>query len=144
MASETTETENSLAFLGTGWSFPPEFANSGGYAETVSGVEDVEQSIRILASTQPGERMGRNNFGCDLMQFAFSEITSSMISDIESLISNTIKTCEPRVNLDGVYISGDEDDPGKLNIHIDYTVNNDNSLYNIVLPFYLNETQQTE
>jgi phage baseplate assembly protein W len=44
-------------FLGTGWSFPPQFDLRHRGAVTVSEEEDIEQSLVILLSTHPGERV---------------------------------------------------------------------------------------
>ena len=46
-----------LSFLGTGWSFPPEFNNMTGTVEMVSNVDDINQSLQILLSTTLGERV---------------------------------------------------------------------------------------
>lgn len=42
--------DSSKAYLGTGWGFPPTFANSG-EVELVSAEEDICQSLYILLST---------------------------------------------------------------------------------------------
>lgn len=52
------------SFLGTGWSFPPEFAAGGAEVAMVSEVEDVHQSLAILFATRPGERAMQESFGC--------------------------------------------------------------------------------
>ena len=44
------------SFLGTGWSFPPEF-NPYGSVKKVSDEEDIRESLVILLSTSPGERI---------------------------------------------------------------------------------------
>ncbi|RQP08730.1 MAG: hypothetical protein EAS52_24730, partial [Parapedobacter sp.] len=52
------------SFLGTGWSFPPQFDNEGGSVEMLSDGEDIRSSLEILLSTRPGERVMRPNYGC--------------------------------------------------------------------------------
>ena len=44
------------SFLGTGWSFPPEF-NKRGSVKTVSADDDIRESLHILLATKPGERV---------------------------------------------------------------------------------------
>ena len=53
-------------FLGTGWSFPPTFQTSGKEVEMVSYEQDIKESLHILLSTSPGERIMQPSFGCDL------------------------------------------------------------------------------
>ncbi|WP_255815952.1 hypothetical protein [Chryseobacterium sp. MA9] len=41
-------------FLGTGWSFPPEFNETEGKLAMTTDVEDINNSLKILLSTRPG------------------------------------------------------------------------------------------
>ena len=47
-------------YLGNGLNFPLR-ADARGQIALVSGNEDIEQSIRIILSTRPGERVMRSN-----------------------------------------------------------------------------------
>ena len=46
-----------IPFLGTGWSFPPEFRLDQKDAKMISDEEDIESSLNILLSTRLGERV---------------------------------------------------------------------------------------
>lgn len=50
------------AFLGSGWSFPLELTEEG--VRMSSYEQDIEESLRILFSTSPGERVNRYDYGC--------------------------------------------------------------------------------
>ena len=65
------------SFLGTGWSFPPAFGPRGAEVHTVTDVEDLEQSLMILLETRRGERVMQDDFGCDLSEFLFGEISQA-------------------------------------------------------------------
>jgi len=67
------------SFLGTGWSFPPTFTKGGADLIIVSGPEDIHQSLQILLSTQLGERVMREDFGCDLNVLLFEEVDQSLV-----------------------------------------------------------------
>lgn len=127
------------SFLGTGWSFPPRFAAQGAYVETVSDAQDIHQSLQILFSTGLGERIMREDFGCDLNSVLFEEIDQGLINRLTSLISDAILYHESRINLDRLEISESESEHGLLLIELDYTVRDTNTRYNMVYPFYLNE-----
>lgn len=127
------------SFLGRGWTFPPSFSRGGANVQMVSGDEDIHQSLGILISTQPGERLMQDRFGCDMQSFMFEEIDQGLINSMRQIISDAILFHEPRVSLENLGIAEDEREPGLLLISIEYTVRKTNSRYNMVYPFYLNE-----
>jgi phage baseplate assembly protein W len=132
--------ELNTSFLGTGWSFPPTFNQETAAVELVSDAEDVRQSLEIILSTQPGERIMHPDFGCELNQFLFEEITQGLITGIKGIIADAILYHEPRVDLEAIDISESADQPGLLFISIDYLLRTTNSRFNLVYPFYLQET----
>src|SRR5262245_43670252 len=92
------------AFLGTGWSFPPSFTLGGSDVHVVSGVEDIQQSLAILLSTRRGERVMQDEFGCELSEFLFGEISESLVGRLRDFISDAILHHEPRIALNGVEV----------------------------------------
>lgn len=140
MSDETSDPPfDNDSFLGSGWSFPPSFARGGGDVHMVSGVADIEQSLGILLSTQRGERVMQEEFGCDLSEFLFGEISQGLIGRIRSFIADAVLQYEPRIELNSVEVSESGAEAGLLAITLDYTVRATNSRYNMVYPFYLNE-----
>ena len=127
------------SFLGTGWNFPPAFSKGGTDVKTVSGSEDIHQSLQILLTTQLGERVMQDRFGCDLNMALFEEIDQGFINTISSMISDAILYHEPRITMDKLDINQSESEQGLVFISIDYTVRGTNSRFNMVFPFYVNE-----
>ena len=107
--------------------------------QLVSGVEDIEQSLTILLATRRGERVMQDDFGCELSEFLFGEISQGLIGRVRSLIADAILRHEPRISLNGIEVSESGSEEGLLLISIDYTIRATNSRYNMVYPFYLNE-----
>lgn len=134
-------TDNS--FLGRGWSFPPTFQTHNKQVELVSDEEDIHQSLEILLSTIPGERIMNPDFGCELKTMVFEVITESMITKVQNAVERAILFFEPRINLEDVQVLIN-DDPlerdsvydGVLFIHIDYMIRQINTRSNMVYPFY--------
>lgn len=126
-------------FLGTGWSFPPEFSKGGAGVKTVSGSEDIHQSLQILLTTQLGERVMQDQFGCDLNRVLFEEINQGFVNMISNMISDAILYHEPRVKLDRLDVNTSESQQGLVLINMQYTVPSTNSRFNMVFPFYVNE-----
>ncbi|MEM9214363.1 MAG: GPW/gp25 family protein [Cyanobacteria bacterium P01_F01_bin.150] len=129
----------SKSFLGVGWGFPPTFNQKSARIELVSDAEDIRQSLAILLSTSPGERTMHPNFGCELSQFLFEEITQGLLTNIKDIITDAILYHEPRIELEDIQITEGEDRVGLLLVSIDYIIRTTNSRHNFVYPFYINE-----
>lgn len=127
------------SFLGRGWAFPAAFSAGGADVEMASGVEDIEQSLRILLGTWPGERVMQDTFGCDLGSLVFDQLDQRLINTVERLITGAVLEHEPRIKLDRVDVAPSADGPSALIITVNYTVRGTNSRYNLVFPFYLTE-----
>lgn len=135
--------ENSFkSFLGTGWSFPPEFNNISNNVEMVSGTEDIDQSLNILLSTTLGERVMQPQYGCDLTDYVFETLNSSVIGYLKDRVKNAILFYEPRIRVEQIEISpADSMDliEGRFTISLEYSVPGTNSRFNYVYDYYLNE-----
>jgi phage baseplate assembly protein W len=127
------------SFLGKGWGFPPSFSQNGRDVMLVSDQEDIQQSLIILLNTARGERIMREDFGCDLQGFMFEEISRSLVSNITQLITDAVLYYEPRIKLNVVNVDESGQDVGVVLITLDYTVKSNNSRFNMVYPFYINE-----
>jgi phage baseplate assembly protein W len=131
--------ENNEAFLGQGWSFPPEFYAGGAQVELVAGEEDIVQSLEILLTTSLGERTMFAAFGCDLRRFMFEEIDQSLINGVQNVISDGLLNNEPRIKVLNVELDVSNAWSGAILISVDYLVRTTNNRYNLVYPFYINE-----
>ena len=134
------------SFLGTGWAFPVAFhAGPGGCgADMVSEVRDIEQSLTILLSTRPGERVMRPDYGCGLEDMLFEPVDAGLITYIEDLITNAVLYYEPRVNLRSVNILADANLlEGRVLIELDLEVRTTNGRFNYVYDYYKREASIT-
>ena len=115
------------AFLGRGWSFPLELTEDG--VKMSSYEKDIEESLRILFSTSPGERLRR---------YAFEPMTTETMVRMRNDITRAVILFEPRVMLEDVSFE-EQSVEGLLLIRLTYTVVRTNNRNNMVYPFYLNE-----
>jgi len=127
------------SFLGTGWSFPPQFDNEGGSVEMLSDGEDIRSSLEILLSTRPGERVMLPNYGCNLDELLFEPLTTTMKTYVKDLIQTAILYHEPRIAVDKIELIDTEEMEGRILINIEYTIRSSNSRFNYVFPFYIQE-----
>lgn len=128
--------DSSNAFLGHGWGFPPEITENG--LKMSSYEQDIKESLIILFSTSPGERVNRYDYGCPLRQYAFEQLNAQLLVRIRNDINRAVTLYEPRILLEDVSFEIQYDE-GVLLIHLTYTVIRTNSRSNMVYPFYLNE-----
>ena len=131
--------EREPGFLGRGWAFPPEFSDGGAEVAMVSGGDDVRQSVQIILSTTPGERVMQGRFGCDLRSLQFEEIDQRALNAVRSMVTNALLWHEPRIDTERVDVDQRADEPGCIQIRVTYVVRSTNTRYNLVFPFYVQE-----
>jgi len=144
----------SKSFLGTGWAFPPEFElrqgemtlRQGEVSEylvssvrMVSEDEDIRQSLWILLSTNPGERVMFPAFGCGIRAHVFATVTEGMIAELKDLVERAILLFEPRINLENLDVYVRDALDGILDINISYTIRTTNTRGNMVYPFWFRQ-----
>jgi len=130
-----------LNYLGKGWGFPPQITltDLDVVLTMVSDEEDIEQAIRIILSTQLGERVFRRDFGVDKKDWLFSSISNTFLSMVRDAVEEAIYKNEPRVVPFDITVSQSTIDSAKIDIEINYLIKETNSRKNLVYPFYINE-----
>lgn len=133
------------SFLGTGWGFPVTFQKGSdekiATVRMVKEVEDIYESLNILFSTRPGERVMRPNFGAALEDLLFEPINPSLETYIKNLITNAILYYEARIELENIEISNDPVNllEGKVIIKLTFSIRTTNSRFNYVFDYYKQE-----
>lgn len=130
---------NDNSFLGSGWGFPPEFNRKSGSVSLVSGEEDIKESLYILLSTKPNERVMQSAYGCGLTSLVFESIDSTSITLIKDAITRAVIFFESRIDLEDIEIDEKQAQEGILLINLTYTVRTTNTRTNMVYPFYFQE-----
>jgi len=128
------------AFLGVGWAFPPAASPSGDMA-TAAYETDIQQSIRIILGTAPGERVMRPDFGAGLKTLLFEPMNTTTAALAQYNVQKALIQWEPRIDQITVAVTPQPAN-GSLLIDIRYRVRLTNVFYNLVYPFYLTEGDQ--
>lgn len=105
----------------------------------VAAEEDIRESLRILLSTIPGERLMRPEFGCGLNALMFEQMNESTVTALKDAIDRAVLFYEPRIILDGIDVDDGNIHDGVVLISLAYTVRSTNSRSNMVYPFYFLE-----
>ena len=130
-------------FIGTGWAFPLRTDHTGSIA-LVSHEREIEESIRLILATAPGERPMRPEFGCGAHDYVFAPADAATAGDIAYAVRIALERWEPRVTLNDVVVRFDAVETGTLYIDIKYSVRGTNDPRNLVFPFYVIPPHQQE
>lgn len=126
----------SRSFLGRGIRFPLGIDGTGGTALSAFE-ENIEECIRIILGTAPGERLYRGDFGCRAHDYVFAPNNAHTRNLIAFHAQESLIKHEPRIRDVAVECRPDPDAENTLLLDIQYSVRATNSNYNLVYPFYL-------
>ncbi|MBO3088030.1 GPW/gp25 family protein [Cellulomonas dongxiuzhuiae] len=123
-------------FVGRGFAWPFTVDHTGSIAMT-DGTGDVEDAMRVVLLTAPGERLMRPAFGCRIWDLLFEPITPNLVGLVRQAVRDALAQWEPRVDVEDVRPVQDPGESGLLHIQIDYQVRSTNDRRNLVFPFYV-------
>ena len=127
-------------FLGTGWSFPVRIGPNGGIA-TSSYEDNIHEGIKLVLGTALGERVMNPEFGCRIHDFVFHPNTANTASMVGYHAEQALLKHEPRIQNIGVRALPDPNNENTLLLEIKYKLIHDNTLRNMVYPFFLRREQ---
>lgn len=127
--------EKEKEFLGQGIAFPFQLSPTG-RLNLSSGEDDIQQSIRIILGTAPGERLMRPEFGCRIYELLFDPYDIATRSQIIDYVREALAWWEPRIEVQEVTVES-ENEEGRIFVKIDYTIKDTHDERSIIHPFYL-------
>lgn len=134
--------DDAPSFLGTGWSFPPEFTRNGRDVVMTSDEDDIRASLTILFGTVQGERFMLPRYGLDPHELLFEPASTTMTAFLKDRINVAILIHEPRIRIVALDVDTPDPNAGVLRISLDYEVRATNSRYNLVYPFYQRDSSE--
>ncbi|MBN1261986.1 MAG: GPW/gp25 family protein [Anaerolineae bacterium] len=123
-------------FLGQGLAFPLQI-NQRGEIAIARGADDIEQAIRIILETSPGERVMRPDFGCRAKELLFAPRNATTQGLMAYYVRRALRRWEPRIQVLNVEVSANPDHDGALLVEISYEIKATHDERSIVYPFYL-------
>ena len=125
-----------MEFVGAGIAFPMRTNAAGGVA-LVSREREIEEAIRLILGTTPGERPMRPEFGCRIAEHVFAPANAATAGQLAYDVRVALERWEPRIALDDVEVSFDAADAGVLYLDVRYHILGTNNPRNLVFPFYV-------
>lgn len=129
-------------FIGAGWAFPMRIDSSGGIA-LVRRERELEESMRLILGTAPGERPMRPEFGCGIHDYVFAPADATTAGRMAYDVRAALERWEPRVDIVDVEVGFDPDQEATLFIDITYSIRGTNDRRNLVFPFYVLPSEST-
>ena len=124
-------------FVGSGWAAFPMRTDQTGSIALVSREQELEEAMRLVLATAPGERPMRPDFGCRIHDYVFAPCDATTAGMLAYEVRNSLLRWEPRVDVVKVDVRPDPRDATTMLIDIRYTVKHTNDPRNLVFPFYL-------
>src|SRR3954462_8230456 len=124
-------------FVGAGWAFFPMRTDVTGRVVLVTHEQEIEESIRLILSTAPGERPMGPDFGCAMPDFVFAPADAAAAGQIAFEVRAALDRWEPRITVLDVLVTAGAADTGTLHIEIRYALRGTNDPRNLVIPFYV-------
>jgi hypothetical protein len=123
-------------FLGQGLAFPLQVDPRGGIA-LAAGERDIEQAIRIILETSPGERVMRPEFGCRIHELIFAPNNAATEGLLIHYIKEALHRWEPRIEVLEVIVNNDTYSDSTLLAEVRYMISDSHNERSIVYPFFL-------
>lgn len=130
------------SFLGTGWSFPPEFLPETGEVLMTADEDDIQSSLKILLGTVMGERFFHPDYGLDMQEILFEPMSTTQKTYMTDRVKIAILIYEPRIDLLSLELDITTQAIGKISIVMEYKVRATNSRYNLVYPFSTTDSNE--
>jgi len=121
--------------IGRGWVFPTQI-NGQGRVSLTTAQNEIEQAIRIILGTTPGERVMRPNFGSRLHELAFAPLNTETLALARRFVEDALKMWEPRITLLDVQIVADNLRACLL-IALEFEVKTTHDRRTLVYPYYV-------
>ncbi len=113
--------------------------SSTGGIEMVAEQAAVRQSILLLLTTRPGERVMRPDYGCDLQSLVFSPNDPTTHGLAIHYVRQALQRWEPRIDILQLDAASDEGDPGRMDIFLEYRIRRTARRENLIIPVRLTE-----
>jgi hypothetical protein len=125
-------------FLGQGLAFPLRVTPHGRLA-TARAEAKIEQSVWLILSTALGERVMQPTYGCGAHDMLFEPNNPTSVGRLVDFVRQALTAQEPRIAVLDIEAETSDSDPSAVMVRIDYRIQENNSIANLVYPFFVRE-----
>ena len=115
-------------FIGINLPFKKSEGSEGYFLSTTTTIEAVKNNVRLLLSTDKGERIFQPNLGIGLRRFLFEPITGETTLAIQNEIVETFNFWLPFITIKDIKVettSADGTNPNQISINVIFNLDKD-------------------
>ena len=107
-----------------GCTFPLTYVggNDGFFPRANTVIEQASSNIKNLLLTKKGERVAQPNFGCDLWNVLFEQITPDTFDVVKQAITEAIETWLPYVAVEEINVFTENNNPNTIIVNLEFSV----------------------
>ena len=96
----------------------------GYFATTKTTMDAIKNDIKLLLTTERGERLFQPFLGMNIRRFLFEQITDDTAIEIENDIVDTFQTWLPFVQLQDIKVDLGDQDRNSIKINVTFNIQN--------------------
>jgi len=115
-------------FIGINLPFKKSEGSEGYFLSTTTTIEAVKNNVKLLLSTDKGERIFQPNLGVNLRRFLFEPITGETTLAIQNEIVDTFNFWLPFITIKDIQVettSADGINPNQISINVIFNLDKD-------------------
>ena len=115
-------------FIGINLPFKKSEGSEGYFLSTTTTIEAVKNNVKLLLSTDKGERIFQPNLGIGLRRFLFEPITGETTLAIQNEIVETFNFWLPFISIKDIQVettSADGTNPNQISINVIFNLDKD-------------------
>ena len=115
-------------FIGINLPFKKSEGSEGYFLSTTTTIEAVKNNVKLLLSTDKGERIFQPNLGIGLRRFLFEPITGETTLAIQNEIVETFNFWLPFISIKDIKVettSADGTNPNQISINVIFNLDKD-------------------
>ena len=115
-------------FIGINLPFKKSEGSEGYFLSTTTTIEAVKNNVKLLLSTDKGERIFQPNLGIGLRRFLFEPITGETTLAIQNEIVETFNFWLPFISIKDIQVettSADGTNPNQISINVTFNLDKD-------------------
>jgi hypothetical protein len=112
-----------------------------GGIQMIEALLSVRQSILLLLTTRPGERVMRPEYGCHIGRVVFSPNDDTSAGLAMHYVRQALERWEPRIEILRLDAGRNPDDSARMDIVLEYRLRSTQHSDRLLFPLYLSEAE---
>jgi phage baseplate assembly protein W len=120
--SVRTINEDRDAYFGLTFPLTYKSGNVGFFPRASTVIEQASSNIKNLLLTRKGERVAQPNFGCDLWNILFEQITPDTFDNVKETIIEAMGIWLPYISVENINVFTENSNPNTIIVNLEFSV----------------------